>query len=263
MSKIQKSRVDSNHNDRVVMHAFSKDFPQIVGHPISSKPNVMLNSDGYRSDEFITNHNGLHILFSGCSTTFGDGLQDNEIWATQVYNKIKSHTETSGFFNIGTPGQGITYIVFHIFKYIKNFGRPDVIFINFPVSRRFVSFDKKSNRYVYFNVFEPEDASYELWQTIPFLEYQYIFMLEEYCKSNDIILIYGTWDTTSHFNLYQDLDYFIEIKDQDRIARYVEEHPEDKFALTARDGMHYGTAFHAIWADVMYNNYMNRTKNDG
>lgn len=263
MHKFAKNAVDPNNNARVVSFAFKKDFPKITRHPFLHNKAIRLNDDGYRSDNFLKEHDGLHILFSGCSNTYGDGLEEHEIWAKQVYDRINHHTKTSGFFNIGTPGQGITYIIFHIFKYIENFGKPDAIFVNFPVPRRFVSFDKKSDKYVYFNVYEPTDENFALWQTIPLLEYQYLFMLEQYCKSNNIILTYGTWDRKSYFYTYEDLKYFIEIHDEDKISQYVKDHPEDPFTLDARDGVHYGTAFHTVWADSMYNSYMDRIKNDG
>lgn len=263
MFKFPKGDVDPNNNLRTVSYAFRKDFPKITRHPFLHNKAIRLNDDGYRSDDFLKEHDGLHILFSGCSNTYGDGLEEHEIWAKQLYDRIKKDTKVSGFFNIGTPGQGITYIIFHIFKYIETYGKPDAIFINFPVSRRFVSFDKKSDKYVYFNVYEPEDATYELWQTIPLLEYQYLFMLEKYCKSNHIVLTYGTWDKKSHFDMYEDLEYYIDIYDDIKIAEYAQNHPEDKFTLTARDGVHYGTAFHTVWADSMYNSYMKRIKNDG
>lgn len=262
MYKTTNKIVDPNNNSRIVSFAFSKNFPEIIGHPLLDRKDVKVNSNGYRSDEFTRKHKGVHVLFSGCSTTYGDGLNDNETWAQKVYDKLSSHTETSGFFNIGTPGQGITYIIFHIFKYIEAYGKPDVIFINFPVSRRFVSFDKKSDNYVYFNMYKPSDASFELWQTIPLLEYQYLFMLEKYCKSTDTLLVYGTWDQKSHFSDYNDLEFYIDINDTDKIASIAENTKEDKFSLTARDGIHYGTAFHTAWAEIMYNEYMNRRGND-
>ena len=253
----KKEPNNENDSSRIVSHAFTNVFPKILAHPFLHNKNIRLNSDGYRSDEFTKTHEGLHILFSGCSNTYGDGLEEHEIWAKQLYDKIKMKENLSGFFNIATPGQGITYIVFHIFKYIDNFGKPDVIFINLPVPRRFVSHDNENNRYVYTNYFEPTEDNLSLWFTIPFIEYQYLYMLEQYCKSLGTTLIYGTWDQKSYlYHTYKSLDSFIDINDEAKIAQYAIDHSEDKYTLNARDNIHYGTAFHNVWAEAMYNRYM-------
>ena len=52
-----------------------------------------INSHGYRCDEFTTNHKGKHVLFSGCSNTYGVGLKKEEVWAYKVYNKINKTEE--------------------------------------------------------------------------------------------------------------------------------------------------------------------------
>jgi hypothetical protein len=250
---------DSGSVYREIAFPFKKDFPKIQAHPYLHDPKIRLNKHKYRSDDFTTEHAGLHILFAGCSNTFGDGLEEHEIWAKRLYDKIHHKENTSGFFNIGAPGLGILAIVFNIYKYIESFGKPNVIFINFPVSRRFLSFDTTIQKHIYVNIHEPEEISEELWHTIPLIEYQYIFMLERYCKSNNINLIYGTWAPRSNFNHYQDLNCYVNILDDDMVAKYVIENPDDEYAMNARDGNHYGNGYHTVWAEIMYNRYMEKS----
>ena len=83
------------------------------------------NSLGFRSDEFIKNHNGTHILFAGDCNTMGEGLLMEEVWSNIVYKKISENTKCSGYFNIGVTGSPIYTIVSNIIKYCKNFGNPD------------------------------------------------------------------------------------------------------------------------------------------
>jgi hypothetical protein len=221
------------------------------------------NSLGYRSDEFKKNHDGLHILFSGCSATYGEGLEENEIWAKQVYEKISSNQPTSGFYNIAVPGMGIIYIVFHIFKYINNFNKPDIIFINFPTSGRFLSYDKKKKQHYYENFYaNTQRVANNLLEIIPVLEYQYLYMLEQYCKDSGIMLIYGTWGKGYEFKNDTTLKSFIDIDVEKKIVNYLNNNIIEKSDLLARDNMHYGPIYHKLWAEMMYNEYMNRKNND-
>ena len=123
-----------------VLNLFEK---KITGHKSNLgkeiNPDLKHNSNNFRCEEFKKNHKDTHILFSGCSVTYGQGLLEDEIWAKKLYNKIKQEIPVSGFFNLGVVGIGICDIVANIFKYIDNFGKPDLIFILLPpIQRRYV-----------------------------------------------------------------------------------------------------------------------------
>jgi len=91
-----------------------------------------INSSGLRSDEFSSSHNGMHMLFAGCSVTFGDGMIEEHTWPKKVYDRIASEQSVSGYYNIAIPGANHLNIYHQIFKYIELYGAPDVLFINFP-----------------------------------------------------------------------------------------------------------------------------------
>lgn len=97
------------------------------------------NSYGLRADEFIKDHSGKHILFAGCSVTFGEGLPEDYIWPRLVYNAISKTEELSGYFNISINGATHIEIMDQISQYIKDFGNPDTIFVNFPDTERMLS----------------------------------------------------------------------------------------------------------------------------
>jgi hypothetical protein len=90
------------------------------------------NSSGLRSDEFTKNHFGKHILFAGCSETEGLGNKLENIWAHQVYQKIINEEKCSGFFNVGIRAVSISAINRQILSYIMEYGKPDVLFVNYP-----------------------------------------------------------------------------------------------------------------------------------
>lgn len=93
-----------------------------------------LNSSGLRSNEFTKDHKGkTHILFAGCSVTFGDGLPVEHSWANKTYRYLSdSLGDTSGYFNIATPGMSILSISMQILKYVSMYGTPNVLFIMVP-----------------------------------------------------------------------------------------------------------------------------------
>lgn len=250
---------------------------------ISEPDELEVNSNYFRSDEFKKEHDGLHILFSGCSVTYGLGLYAKETWSYKLYNKIKNHTKVSGYYNLGLPGTGTMDIVANIFKYIDMYKNPDVIFINLPNPTRFyflwdsvmenaeIDWNYKytiSMSEYYYNAFPfPDGTSDKFSESIKINVYQYLLMLNMYCKTNNIKLyIFSYLDSTYKFlKDFTDIENVYEINSEvldKKILKYVKENPKDEFAITARDGhgekdwAHPGTAFHDAWTEIMYNYYM-------
>lgn len=242
---------------------FTEDF---YGHP--GYPSNDINSFGFRSDEFITNHSNKHILFSGCSNTFGVGLEKEEGWAWKTYQQINKKEACSGFFNIAVGGTGISHMVINIFKYCKKYGNPNVIFINLSNQNRFLNYEKDIKQYkIKFN-------NMENFENIKLINYQYYFMLEQYCKSNNIELYSFTWDinhgikvsvkdtdeTTNFlfkeysFNTFYFYDFKIMIDDLNNLHK----DNNDKYFLVARDRMHQGTGYNTVWSNFIYNKYLRR-----
>ena len=91
-----------------------------------------INQYGHRCDNFLNIHNGLHVLFSGCSITFGEGLPLDRTWAYYLYKKIKKENSLSGYYNLSYTGGGIDTIINNLFRYCGQFKNPDIIFILMP-----------------------------------------------------------------------------------------------------------------------------------
>lgn len=159
-----------------------------------------VNLYGYRSDQFKYKHDGKHILFSGCSYTWGSGLYKNEIWANLVYKKISSEEKCSGYFNLGIPGSCVTNQVYDIFFYCQKFGNPNVIFYCMPGTNRgfdpdSISSIKKFHFPPFHSAPEKDNESYNYKinysEMINYLSY---FSLYQYCKSNQIKLYSFSWE---------------------------------------------------------------------
>ncbi|MFY9331754.1 MAG: hypothetical protein WAO41_08770 [Candidatus Nanopelagicales bacterium] len=217
-----------------------------------------VNSNGLRCDEFKTSHDGAHILFAGCSITFGDGMFEEYAWAKKTYDKIASTTPTSGYYNVAVPGFNHAQIYSQIFKYISKYGNPDYLFINWPDLRRLVDFGISKEA---------------LTATVHAMQ----LSLELYCKSNNIKLIAFSWDTrccTDHSEDDEnpnDILYMFNADPRDRFEygfyRWHSEdrmkhmmqfeidnknHKYEKFFMRAFDVVHPGIAEHDFYADFAY-----------
>ena len=235
------------------IEGFTEDFYSINKDGIKD-----VNSLGFRSDEFTKDHNGKHVLFSGCSNTFGVGLEKKEIWAWKTYEKIKKNEECSGFFNLGIGGSGIAHMVINIFKYCKQYGNPHVIFINLSDQNRIFHYLKNG----YKLKFNDKDN----YENIKLFNYQYYFMLEQYCKSNNIKLYSFTWDHRNgiigyntnllfkkyNFKTFYYYEHSTMLKDLDKLKK----ENDEKYFMVARDLEHPGTGFNTIWSNFIYQRYL-------
>lgn len=226
-----------------------------------------LNSFGYRSDEFKKEHEGLHILFSGCSYTWGSGLLVEESWPKILYNKISSEVECSGYFNLGFPGSGIKIQTVDMIKYCETYGKPDIIFFNVTDLWRFfgLRLDQKTGDPLDPPVIGNAFIKFEkkLQPLFRFLGYQYYYMFEKYCKEAGIKLYAFSWKHNHFFNDLSkmensSIDRFYSYAEEEMInfvTQYEIENPDKKYLRVARDRQHYGVAFNEFWSDFMYRKY--------
>jgi len=240
---------------------------------INDDTHYLLNSKNFRCDEFKKNHDGLHILFGGCSCTLGTGNDLENVWAYKLYNEIKKENKVSGYYNLGHKGGGIISIIHTILLYIENYGKPDVLFLLLPNAER----DEK-----YFS-----DTEY----TTFFVTIMMYKLLEMFCESNKIKLISTSWiidddkiDLMSSLknklsnkmyrkrkNQKHNDSYFLQLLQQNTktfklininlidnlIFNYVKENKNSPNLYEAKDyGRHYGTAFNHAWMIYMLERFM-------
>ena len=218
-----------------------------------------INSSGYRSDEFIKTHNGHHLLFSGCSYTWGSGMLIDEVWSKRVYDMISKDKVCSGYFNLGVPGSSILNQITDIFKYCKTYGNPDVIFLNIPNMYRFYTFDLNNNS-VYDGVYEEKSLD-----ILELLNFQYYLMLDQYCKSKNIKLFCISWSivgeskTDKFSKNIQKFSSFYRMNVLDianSVLLYKKNNKNDLYAELSRDNVHLGNAYHEYWAKFIYGRYL-------
>ena len=235
------------------------------------------NSYNYRCDEFVDIHKGSHILFSGCSVTFGEGLNKKELWSWMVNEELSKNINTSGYFNLAMPGASISFDIMKMFKYFNKFGNPDIIFFNMPPTERFfsVNLDEKTHTLDITSsvgqMDSPLDKESALFaNAIHFESYN---MLEAYCREAGIKLISFTWWEDTYLmqkgiknssEIFNSFETFYDIHRLYSFEKYLKKQIQLNFAdkstsdlessiLYARDGAHPGLIYHNFYKDAILN----------
>ena len=241
-----------------------------------------INEHHFRCDEFTDKHEGEHVLFSGCSVTYGVGLYTKELWSYKIYQMIKATKSVSGYYNLGTPGTSVMDICANIMKYIANYGKPDAIFLDLPDLNRFYaipkeegiiqSMDRMSLEQIYNAL--PNWIRHGTYNGRPTPEvevtkihtYNYLKFLEQYCEEAGIKLyIFSYVMETTAFLKTTDLKRLFDFNNDsivDELYEYSQKNKTDEYFLIARDKRHHGTAFHDAWAKLMYDAYKEECDKD-
>jgi len=237
------------------------------------------NSENFRSDNFVKNHNGKHILFSGCSESEGVGANIEDAWTNILYKKISNKEKCSGFFNLSRGGWGWNRIILNSLIYFKSYGYPDVMFVLLPnCQRKFVFsetefLDDQRNssghwqyqqHYPIINKWEEDDRTF-FTDAKQYNEDFLNFLINwktfnELCKSNNIKLFFSTWDnldfdnlvSTNLFNNLVNLEPKTQLKKV--VADYYKYHEPQAYDIKKRDG-HAGRISHNFWSEQFYKKY--------
>lgn len=232
-----------------------------------------LNNDYCRSDDFKYEHSGKHIVFAGCSNTFGVGTDYKKTWAYKTYEEISKNETIDGYYNLGFEAATTIEIIVQVFRYIRKYGNPDFIFILFPDTDRDDQYFKIGDIYT------------------PVMQREFYMILEQYCRSHNIQLISSTWDmsftdiwekikvnmsissdTPHQFdkNPIEERDYSPILKYSDTfrefdynrflqdIYEYAKKNKSEQNLYVARDqNKHYGSSIHYAWYKQMHQRYLN------
>jgi hypothetical protein len=231
----------------------------------------VLNSDGLRSDEFTSKHDGKHVLFAGCSVTAGEGLLLEHTWAYKVYQELAQTEKLSGYFNIAFPGASIAEIISQIFRYINLYGNPSTIFVNFPDPDR---------EYYYASAmdFRKSDSVHGIddpmklvdTKQIDSLVFALYLALNVYCRAQGVTLIATTW---ASLEWRTDLEHYsgdvresllgLDLTNQEsaieaHCQNYELEYKHSKYKKFFRDALdedHQGLAIHDYYSKYFMNRY--------
>jgi hypothetical protein len=150
--------------------------------------------------------------------------------------------------------------------YTSSYGFPDYLFVLLPDISRFFEWDTRKNDWVYVQrqYFSRQEANghYEkiFNQLATFEEHKKAFidfcmgwkLFEEYCKLNNVKLLWGSWDLSEsdNYKRFMSIENYVDISSEKMLEFIKTERPDGKmqeFDLTRRDG-HEGILPHKYWA---------------
>ena len=219
-----------------------------------------LNSYFFRCDQFKNSHDSIHLLFAGCSETFGEGGDVEDVWAKRLYNKLSETNNFSGYFNLGLPGANWHQIMINIKRYIKLFGPPDILLIFAPNLLRYYEYTEKNNLktdYWQAKVFNQPTflkSSKEYFKKYKEMFVPWLLSLQnfiDYCNSINIKVVWSTWATQENINItrtkYFENSFFPtwDIHINENTINDIEIKPQDVF----RRDLHSGDFFHCYIAN--------------
>jgi hypothetical protein len=185
---------------------------------LDSTQEYVLNSSGYRSPEFFE---GVDLLVSGCSFTYGIGIPESGIWGSILAEKLGM-----SYNNISLSGASIPWMTRQLFAYFKKYGNPKVLVCLFPNPTKLLfasdpdilvsdaeyvessteDFDGRKSLYntTLHEVKDPKDRPeysrrpHKLENVISLdlviqICMQNIRALEQYCRATGINFLWGTW----------------------------------------------------------------------
>jgi hypothetical protein len=236
------------------------------------------NNEFFRCDNFSQDHDGMHIVFAGCSETEGQGGNIEDSWGHILFKQVKKTNSVDGFYNLGKSGFGWQKVISQTQLYIKKYGKPDLLFVLLPNVGRLIGWSNKRNSWTYKqqypNIgreqFSDSPEKNENDEFAPTLqspeEYKKTFMdfafgwrlFEDFCSVSEIKLVWGSWEPIDNYNFdkLKIFNNFVSLSEAETdlpalVEKYRESMKLRSNDLEKRDG-HHGRIFHEYWADSMF-----------
>jgi hypothetical protein len=238
-----------------------REIPKSIADSEQYRKQYKLNKQGYRCLEFSPlPDGGKNVVVLGCSHTFGEGLDDHEIWISQLEKlyysqKNKSTLTNLRFWNLGHPGASPDTCVRILYGSEKVL-YPKIIIVCWPVWSRRERLDstiqlltsnnnllKQENEHTDRNnflkcLFQIEKfANHTQAKTFHcFAENIYLHSATEQniLIDTSLKMCWPKWDRHHLKNATREI-----ITDPD----------------LARDGKHYGVKHHQTFAEILYNKF--------
>jgi hypothetical protein len=225
--------------------------------PTQNNPGYRVNSFGYRCPEWRPIPAGKkNVIVLGCSHTFGEGLDEGEVWVDQLYTLVDRRLLR--FWNLGQPGASAEKIVRLLYSTEKVLF-PKIIIICWPIwsrRERLENFPKNltsGNELLKTETNETDKNNFlkNVFFAEKFAERQGAKIF--HCFAEDIYDIQSTYVFTET-SLKQCWPEW----DSHHLPNAKREHIT-KFSL-AKDGVHYGVDHHQVFAKNLYNKFKSKLK---
>jgi hypothetical protein len=225
--------------------------------PKQDKPGYRVNSHGYRCPEWSPMPEGKkNVVVLGCSHTFGEGLDDGEVWVDRLASKTDD--TKLRWWNLGTLGASADKIV-RILYATERVLFPKIIIVCWPQWSRRERLENHPHSLTGANNLLKTETD----QTDEQNFLKNVFFVEKFaerqdaktfhCFAQDVYNIDAT-------NVYRDtsLKSCWPEWDSHHLPGAKREHTTEP--NLARDGVHYGVEHHQVFAEKLYSRFRSKLK---
>ena len=225
--------------------------------PAQDNPGYSVNSSGYRCPEWRPLPDGKkNTVILGCSHTFGEGLDDGDVWVDWLYTLVDQRSLR--FWNLGCPGASADKII-RILYATEKVLFPKIIIICWPLWSRRERLDSTpvnltSNNALLKTETDRTDQNNFLKNVFfaeKFAEQQTAKLF--HCFAQDVYDIpnASVYDDTSLKLCWPEWD-------KHHLPDAKREHTTSP--SLAKDGIHYGVEHHRVFAEKFYNKFKSKLK---
>jgi hypothetical protein len=209
------------------------------------------NSYGYRCPEFRPLPNGKkNVVVLGCSHTFGEGLDDDQIWINMV---AKSSNKILRWWNLSRPGGNADQMI-RILYATENFLYPKIIIACWPAISRRERLDTEPENLTS----DSEFLKIETADTDKNNFLRNVFFLEKFAEKNNAKTFHCFAD--EYVPLQGDLNILKNKTIKNCWPEWNKERIIIKEPNLARDGVHYGVEHHRIFAKLFQEKFQTKLK---
>ena len=225
--------------------------------PRAENPGYDTNSYGYRCKEFFPlPDGGKNVAVLGCSHTFGEGLEEHEVWVSQLAKLVSGNLR---FWNLGQPGASPDKCV-RILYGCEKVLFPKIIIMCWPAISRRERLDTQIINLTSDDMsLKHENETTDLYnflkcvfQTEKFAEYNKAKIF--HCFAQDPMDIKDAAYVMSNKSIRTCWPVWSKIKNE-KEKRMIIDRPS-----VAKDGLHYGIEHHRTFAELFYNKFRSKLK---
>ena len=216
-----------------------------------------INSLGYRCPEFSPlPDGGKNVVVLGCSHTFGEGLEEKEIWVSQV---AKQSNKILRWWNLGQPGASADLMI-RILYGTEKVLFPKIIIACWPAWSRRERLDSyPRNLTSNDSLLKTENDNTDQHNFL-----KNLFLLEKFAEKNDAKTFHCfAEDVYKLDNTLQGLkEYTIKNcwPEWDRHHTLGAKRDIITVPNLARDGVHYGTEHHKVFAQLFLEKFKSKLR---
>ena len=229
--------------------------------PKQHNPGYAVNSSGYRCAEWRPMPDGKkNVVVLGCSHTFGEGLDEGEVWVDRLSSKTDARVLR--WWNLGQPGASGEKIV-RILYGTEKVLFPKIIIICWPLwsrRERLLDYNKRSLHQI--NLVGGDTLlKYENSETDQQNFLKNIFFAEKFAEKQNATLFHcfaHDMYEIPNTSCFVFTDYTIKTcwpQWDSKTQRQIFIEPN-----FAKDGRHFGVEHHRVFAEKFYNRFKSKLK---